>query len=42
MKVRQRMIWEDNIKTNFKELGCEDVVWLQVAVVSRVMNLWIL
>jgi hypothetical protein len=26
-----RESWEDNIKTDFKEIGCESVDWIQLA-----------
>jgi hypothetical protein len=46
---RPRHRWEDNIRTDLKEIGCEGVDWLHVAqdrdqwqaVVNRVMKLWI-
>jgi len=44
---RHKPIWEDNIKMDPKEVGCDDVEWTQMvqdrvqwrAVVNAVMNL---
>jgi len=44
---RPRSRWEDNIKLDFQELGCEDMCWIELAqdsdrwraLVNTVMNL---
>ena len=46
---RPRHKWEDNIKMNLQEVGCEGMGWIYVAqhwdrwrtLVSAVMNLWV-
>jgi len=46
---RPRCRWEDNIKMDLKEIGCEDLDWIEQkqdrdqwqALVNMVMNLWI-
>jgi hypothetical protein len=47
--VRLRRRWEDNIKMDFKEVGCGDMDWIELAqgrdrcraLVNAVMNLQI-
>jgi len=47
---RHRHRWEDNIKMDFQEVGCEDVDWIELArdkdrwraVVNEVMNFRVL
>ena len=45
---RTRRRWQDTIKTEFQEVGCEGIEWIQVAhkdrwraIVSAVMDLWV-
>jgi len=46
---RSRSRWEDNIKTDFQELGCEGMNWIELALdrdrwqalLFAVMNLWV-
>jgi hypothetical protein len=46
---RPRLIWEDNIKMDLQEVGCEDMDGIGVAydrdrwreLVNTVMNLWV-
>jgi len=46
---RFRHIWEDNIKMDLQEVGCECVDWIELAqdrdrwraLVNAVMNLWV-
>jgi hypothetical protein len=46
---RPRYRWEDNIRMNLREVGCECVDWMELAqdrdrwlaLVSAVMNLWV-
>jgi hypothetical protein len=38
--VRPRHRWEDSIKMDLKEIGCEDVDWIHVAQVS--VQWWVL
>jgi hypothetical protein len=46
---RPRRRWEDNIKMELQEVGCEGVDWIEQAqdrdreraVVNAVMNLWV-
>jgi hypothetical protein len=46
---RPRCIWENNIKTDLKDSGCDDVEWIHLAqgsnqwkvLVHAVMNLWV-
>jgi hypothetical protein len=46
---RPRCIWEDKIKMDLQEVGCEHVDWVRLALdrgmwwalVSAVMNLWV-
>jgi hypothetical protein len=46
---RPRRRWEDNIRTDLREVGCGCVDWLELAqdwdrwraLVSAVMNLWV-
>ena len=46
---RPRRRWEDNIKMDLREVGCEDVGWIDVAqdrdrwraLVNAVMNIWV-
>jgi hypothetical protein len=43
-------MWEDNIKMNFQEVGCEGMDWIELAYdkdrwrafVNAVTNLWVL
>jgi hypothetical protein len=35
---RTRCIWEDNIKKDLEELGCEGAVWIQLA--QNKVQLW--
>jgi hypothetical protein len=45
---RSRQRWEDNIKVDFKELGCQVMNWIDLtqdrdkwrAVVNTLMKLW--
>ena len=46
---RTRRRWEDNIKTDLKEVGCGGMDWIELAqdrdkwraLVNAVMNLWV-
>ena len=46
---RPRHRWEDNIKMDLQEVGCGDMVWIDLAqdrdrwraLVNAVMNLWV-
>ena len=46
---RPRLRWEDNIKMDFKEVGCGGMNWIKLAqdrdrwraLVNVVMNLWV-
>jgi len=46
---RPRHRWEDNIKTDLQEVGCEGMAWIELtqdrdrwrALVNTVMNLWV-
>jgi hypothetical protein len=46
---RPRCRWEDNIKMDLQEVGCEDMDWIDLsqyrdrwrALLNAVMNLWI-
>jgi len=46
---RPRRRWEDNIKVDLQEVGCEEMDWIDVAqdkerwraLVNAVMNLWV-
>jgi hypothetical protein len=46
---RPRLRWEDNIKADVQEMGCESVDWIELAknrdrwraIVNAVMNLWV-
>jgi len=46
---RPRHKWEDNIKTDLQEVGCEGMDWIKLAqdrdrrqaLVNMVMNLWV-
>jgi len=46
---RPRHRWEDNIKTDLQEVGCEGMDWIELAqdrgrwqaLVNTVMNLWV-
>jgi len=46
---RPRHRWEDNIKTDLQEVGCEGMDWIELAqdrerwqaLVNMVMNLWV-
>jgi hypothetical protein len=35
---RQRCRWENNIKTNFTRMGCENVDWIYMAIIT--IKLW--
>jgi hypothetical protein len=47
---RPRFRWEDNIKMDLQEIGCEVMDWIELAedrgswqaLVNEVMNLWLL